>query len=349
MSEPAPMVSPPTGAEPVRRPSRIWAFLVRLIRLAILFGMIVAIALLWQQVDDINSIRAAFGDRLDEVRTRLAETRAAQMPATELERRLTVLQTELDSTQEQARATARQVEPVLELLRQGRPAWYRAEALYLMQMANQALQLRGDAPAALRALWLADKNLEVLGDPRFLPVRETLAREMAMLRALPTVDVPGISLQLSTLAAGVEQWPLRHHVPSHWAANPPQAEQASRPAELWGQFLAAMRQLIEIRRNEEPIAALVSPELERLQRLHTILQLQAARLALLQRDADTFRRELDSALGSLSTYFDLADPEVRSAREQLEALREMPIDPKRPDLSGSLAQLRTLEAEMVMP
>lgn len=335
------------AVRPISRLRRMLGFVGRLLRVAIVLAMIAAIGVLWEQVEDINGIRAVFGDRLDEVRTRVAELRASQMPATEVERRLTALQTELEATREQARATARQVDPVLDLLRQGRPAWYRAEAIYLMQMANQALQLRGDAAAALRALWLADRNLETLGDPRFLPVRETLAREMAELRALPMVDVPGISLQLSTLAGAVEHWPLRHRVPSRWQAREAGSSSASEP--FWKQFLGQLRRLVEIRRAEEPIAALASPELERLQRLQTILQFQAARIALLQRDAATFRAELDGALGSLTQFFDEADPAVRAAREQLAALREMPIDPKRPDLSGSLTQMRELEAQMVMP
>ena len=349
MSELAPPeATPSTGTPATPRRRRGLAIVLGAIRWLVLLGLVAAMAVLWQEIQSINSIKIAFGDRLDEVRTRLAETRAAQMPATELERRLTSLQTELEATRQQAKSTALQVNPVLELLRQGRPAWYRAEAIYLMQMANQALQLRGDATAALRALWLADKNLEILGDPRFLPVRETLAREMTALRALPTVDLPGISLQLSTLARAVEHWPLLRHVPDHWSASPTAAADSQAPS-IWQQWLAVLRNLMEIRRAEGPIAALASPELERLQRLQTILQIQAARLALLQRDGNTFHSELDSALGSLQTYFDAKDPAVQSARQQLEALRNTQIDPQRPDLSGSLSQLRALEAEMVMP
>ncbi len=348
MPESVPPVALSNGDRAVSRSRRMLGSMIRFLRAVLLLAMVAAIVVLFEQVSDINGIRAAFGDRLDEVRTRVAELRAAQMPATEVERRLTALQTELQATREQAQATARQVDPVLELLRQGRPAWYRAEAVYLMQMANQALQLRGDAAAALRALWLADRNLETLGDPRLLGVRETLAREMADLRALPTVDVPGISLQLSTLAGNVEQWPLRRHVPQRWAPSGTDAPAASSDA-MWQQWLAQLRRLVEIRRAEGPIAALASPELERLQRLQTILQFQAARIALLQRDAATFRAELGGALGSIDRFFDAADPAVGTARQQLEALREMPIDPKRPDLSASLTQLRALEAQMVMP
>jgi len=349
MSELAPPEATPSAGTPATpRRRRGLAIVLGAVHWLVLLGLVAAVAVLWQEVQSINSIKIAFGDRLDEVRTRLAETRAAQMPATELERRLTTLQTELEATRQQARSTALQVGPVLELLRQGRPAWYRAEAIYLMQMANEALQLRGDATAALRALWLADKNLETLGDPRFLPVRETLAREMAALRALPTVDLPGISLQLSALAHEVEHWPLLRHVPDHWSASPTAAGDSQAPS-MWQQWRAVLRNLLEIRRAEGPVAALASPELERLQRLQTILQIQAARLALLQRDGKTFHSELEGALGSLKTYFDTQDPAVQSARRQLEALQNIQIDPQRPDLSGSLAQMRALEAEMVMP
>ena len=51
----------------------------------------------------------------------------------------------------------------------------------------------------------------------------------------------------------------------------------------------------------------------------------------------------------MTQFFDESDPAVRAARQQLVALREMPIDPKRPDLSASLTQMRALEAQMVMP
>ncbi|MGB3134947.1 MAG: uroporphyrinogen-III C-methyltransferase [Candidatus Macondimonas sp.] len=349
MSELAPPeATPSAGTKATTRRRRGLAIVLGAVRWLVLLGLLAAMAVLWQEVQGINSVKIAFGDRLDEVRTRLAETRAAQMPATELERRLTSLQTELEATRQQAKSTALQVDPVLELLRQGRPAWYRAEAIYLMQMANQALQLRGDATSALRALWLADKNLETLGDPRFLPVRETLAREMAALRALPTVDLPGISLQLSALAHEVEHWLLLRHVPDHWSASTSTAVDSQAPS-MWQQWLGVLRNLLEIRRAEGPVAALASPELERLQRLQTILQIQAARLALLQRDGKTFQSELEGALSSLQTYFDVQDPAVQSARQQLKALQNVQIDPQRPDLSGSLAQMRALEAEMVMP
>lgn len=59
------------------------------------------------------------------------------------------------------------------------------EAELLLTMAAERLQLAHDVPGAIRATELADGVLSALRDPALLNLRQTLAQELAALRAMP--------------------------------------------------------------------------------------------------------------------------------------------------------------------
>ena len=71
-----------------------------------------------------------------------------------------------------------------------------SEIEQVLLVANQQLQLAGNVPSALTALQLADLKLRQLDRPQFLPLRRALANDMDALRAVPFVDVTGLSLKL---------------------------------------------------------------------------------------------------------------------------------------------------------
>jgi len=73
MSELAPRRQPIHGDAAPPRDVGASPIVLGAIRWLVLLGLVAAMAVLWQEVQSINSIKIAFGDRLDEVRTRLAE------------------------------------------------------------------------------------------------------------------------------------------------------------------------------------------------------------------------------------------------------------------------------------
>ena len=71
-------------------------------------------------------------------------------------------------------------------------AWVRAEALYLLELAERRLDLERDVPTAIVAMESADARLAALNDPALREVRAALGAEIAALRAVPLPDLPDV-------------------------------------------------------------------------------------------------------------------------------------------------------------
>jgi uroporphyrin-III C-methyltransferase len=239
-------------------------------------------------------------------------------------------------------AAQQAIATVRELSGRGRGEWQAAEAEYLMRIANHRLLLLRDVDTAVVALSAADERLRVLSDPLFLPVRERLAEELAALRAVPQPDLAGLSVALSGLAQRAEALPLEGASPRPVQVS--LAGASAQEAEDWRSLARAvwaeLRGLIVIRRRDEPIGPLLAPEEHFFAHQNLRLKLEIARLALERGDAPGYRLHLDTAVEWLSAHFDLDDSGVRAMREELARLRETPIAPALPDISGSLRALR---------
>ena len=93
--------------------------------------------------------------------------------------------------------------------REGAEALRLDEADLLLTLAAQRLQLAGDVPGAIRATELADSVLSSLRDPALLNLRQSLAQELAALRAMPkdpkalaNGELDALEAVLPQLAAG---------------------------------------------------------------------------------------------------------------------------------------------------
>lgn len=231
---------------------------------------------------------------------------------------------------------------------EGRDTWIKAEAASLLVAANEDTQLRADPALALKALDLADARLKLIADPRLIAVRQEIARESSLLRALPPVDVEGMAVTLTALAAGVDKLPLKRTAPGHYqpggslgeAAEPANAGFWTRLKDAAGRVAAT---LFTVRRHDQPVEPLLAPREEFLLRLNLRLQLESARLALLNHEGRAFQTGTAAAAAWLQDYFDTADPAVQSALRQLSAMQKQNIAPPLPDLTAALGALRRLE------
>ena len=85
---------------------------------------------------------------------------------------------------------------------------------------------------------------------------------------------------------------------------------------------------------------MIAPEAQYFLRANLALQLQAARLALLQGEEAIFRQSLDDANDWLESYYDPDTTAVQSARVTISEIRNSVFLIAMPDISGSLRLLR---------
>jgi uroporphyrin-III C-methyltransferase len=215
--------------------------------------------------------------------------------------------------------------------------WALQEIKYLLTVANERAQLAHDVTGAIRALQLADKQLQTLSDYRLHPLRALIAEEIMDLEALADVDIAGIALKLQTAARHVQSLRAKKG-PEVRAGEEPATPESVTAGTGWRQAVAdiwqQIRSLVVIRHDQSGDAAVLVPEQRYFLYQNLRLQLESARLALLNADNSNYQHSLQIAIDWLQQYFtgDQRDAMLNTLKQ----LQEADINVSVPDISGSL-------------
>ena len=221
--------------------------------------------------------------------------------------------------------------------------WVLEETHQLLLLAGQRLSLSTDVALARRALEIADQKLSLIQATDVLAVRRQLAVEIALLDAVPMLDLNGIVLKLSAMANQVNTLPLKGDLDQpEWGRSASETEEPTEPGSLQmvGRVLLDdLGKLVRIRKVDQTRA----PKLEDAQRFLAYeklrLQLVAAQLAVLRQRPDLYQDSLKQARAGLSDYF-APDDRVDGFAASLESLMARQLVVDLPDVSGSMILLR---------
>lgn len=229
-----------------------------------------------------------------------------------------------------------------------RDTWLLAEAEYYMQIANAQLQLAGNPEHARLALGFADQRIRQLADPALIDVRRAVAQELRALDAMEKPDIEGMTMTLASLADEVESLPLRQDVTKA------DKEAIESDAEKGGvaRALASLKRafsgIVSVRRTDEEVTPLMSPDAAYFLRANLTLQLQTARLALLRGEQAIFDRSLGDASSWLREYYAPDSQAVQSALDTIAGLSEGEFSVSPPDISESLRLLRQFKTRRTL-
>jgi uroporphyrin-3 C-methyltransferase len=310
----------------------------------LLVVLVVAIAAIG--IDAYNrdrQLRTEVARRLAEEDAELKATRtaveSAQDNLRDAEAKIALLESRLAESQTQQAA----LEALYRELAPSRDEWALTEVEQVLLLASQQLQLAGNVSAALAALQLADAKLQRLDRPQFVPLRRALARDMDLLKAVPFVDVQGLSLRLDQAISVVDTLPLalEEHLPA------PIQDVVTKDESGWRRFLhdawQDLRQLVRIENLDRPEAPLLTPSEQFFLRENLKLRLLSARFDLLFRDQANFRADLAAADSWLKKYFDTRSKPVQSLQVLLKEVRATDMTTELPGLAGSLDAVRVLQ------
>jgi uroporphyrin-III C-methyltransferase len=222
-----------------------------------------------------------------------------------------------------------------------------AEVEQSVMLASQQLQLAGNVEAALIALQGAESRLALIDQARLQPLRRALANDIEHLRALPTLDVPGLTVKLELLQATVDGLPLAFAGEAE--VKPPAAEApASRGpvdflSDLGRELWKEVQDLVRVERLDRTEPALLAPAQSAYLRENLKIRLLSARLSLLSRDGRAFSEDLRQAASWVERYFDLRQPAVQGALKDLQQLAAVKISQERPAITDSLVALQALQ------
>jgi uroporphyrin-3 C-methyltransferase len=110
--------------------------------------------------------------------------------------------------------------------------------------------------------------------------------------------------------------------------------------EAWNKAGSTLSQVVVVRRLDEKVKPLLSPEQSAYARLNLQLQLEEAELAVLQGHQELYSRSLEKARTAINDWYDSSNPQIMALADTLEELAGENIDPELPDISQSLQLLK---------
>jgi uroporphyrin-III C-methyltransferase len=220
-------------------------------------------------------------------------------------------------------------------------AWSRAEALFLMEIAQRSIVLDRDVATAIAALESADSRLAAVRDPALTSVRQQLASELQALRAARVPDRTGLLTRLSAAEAAVAQLPVegllaveresdgRDALPDGWLA---------RARAMVSRALAGLIRVREV----DDRGGVVTMDEQLVRRQHLQLLLFTARTAVARHDQSSYRSALAAARQWLAEFFDMRAPSSQALLKEIQLLEAIDVDPRLPDISKSAQSLQRL-------
>ncbi|MDL0432377.1 uroporphyrinogen-III C-methyltransferase [Marinobacter sp. TBZ242] len=333
-------------AKPQQTRQRLWPlWIITLLALA----LAIALALWsWQQWNNYQSLQQSITSLESETEQL---DRMYGQSGNEQSQRLQTLEEKLSEQRELIATQQRQIDHnARELLEAGnrtRTDWLLAEAEYLLRIANQRLMIEKDIRGALAALESADEVLTESDDIGVYPVRQQLAKEILALKGLADVDRTGLYLKLEAAIDSIHQLTdnalVHDRAPGFTGGSDSQESANTQPglvAEAWHEVKQTLSQVVVVRRMDEPVKPLLSPEQSAYARLNIQLMLEEAELAVLRGHQELYSRALTKASNAINNWYDSSNPRIIALSRTLEELSEKNVDPELPDISQSLQLLK---------
>lgn len=207
-----------------------------------------------------------------------------------------------------------------------------------IRVAMQQSVITGGVEPLVNALRASDDRLTRIKQPRLERVRRALATDLDRVRGVTVTDLGTLLLRLDEAARMVDELPLLNRgragaeedafrvVPKSVPASTGASGALPKPwadgvwAELSARFNSAweeIRGLIRVTRIDQPEAALIAPDQTFFLRENLKLRLMNARLALLSRQSEVVRADLQMAQAALDKYFDGASKRTQMVAEAL--------------------------------
>jgi len=321
--------------------------------LVAILALIIAIALAlwsWQQWNNHQAVMQTI-ESLKQDTAQLEDLYGDR--GSQQSQRLQSLEEKLASQRELIATQQRQIDHnARELLEAGnrtRTDWLLAEAEYLLRIANQRLMIEKDIRGAMSALEAADEVLNESDDIGVYPVRQQLAREILALKGLTGVDRTGLYLTLEAAIDSIHQLTdqalISENAPGFVvsAAEGESAGTGEEPGavvQAWNKVKATLMQVVVVRRMDEPVKPLLSPDQSAYARLNLQLMLEEAEMAVLRGNQPLYERALTKARTTIDDWYNASNPRVTALSDTLAELAGKNVDPELPDISQSLDLLK---------
>jgi len=228
--------------------------------------------------------------------------------------------------------------------------WKILEAEYLLGIASQKLQLQDDVTSAIALLEKADAALLASGSNSVFEARQAIADDLLSLREVTPIDSSGIYLRVDALIDQVSSLDLLASMRESFQ-NGQRSESQTVVAEVDGggainSTLEFLSSVFVWREWDNVPVAMIAPGQDTLIKQNLQLVLEQVQLALLLRDSELYRHNIQNGIDGLSRYTAQDSTITQSLLSSLNELLEIDIDPPLPTLERALNAVNQLTASI---
>lgn len=222
--------------------------------------------------------------------------------------------------------------------------WILLKAHYYLELAQINAHWSNNSESTIALLEQADQLLKQFNEPAIFTIRQTIAKDIAQIQALPPVDIAGILSQLDAVQNSIND--LSISLPGY--ENKPTIEESNPSSNnsSWNtrlqESMNILGKLVVIRRHDQEIKPLLSPLLEEILKEKIRLNLQEAQWAVLNHDPLVYQLVLKQAIDTLKVNFNENTANTASIIKKLTELQQMSVTQKRPTLNSALPMLNEL-------
>ena len=226
----------------------------------------------------------------------------------------------------------------LALVNRSQLAWGLKEVEHVLRMANHRLRIERDVAGSITALNAANHRLSELKDPRLLPVRESISKQIGKLKNFPYPDWVGISLQLDNILDGLKENVINSA--KKISTNETEKNLGSsedKKVTGWKKLVDGVRnsinESIQVTKEEQRLKLFISQQESQQAYEYLRGKLLSTKYAVASRDDETYHRELEAALAWLASNETLdGKKEIIS---ELKELNNINLEPELPDITAA--------------
>ncbi|WP_392538716.1 uroporphyrinogen-III C-methyltransferase [Legionella sp. 227] len=221
--------------------------------------------------------------------------------------------------------------------------WILLKARYYLELAQINAHWSNGVDATIALLEQADQLLKQLNNPKIFNIRQAIAKDIAQMQALPSVDIAGLLSQLDAAQNSINDLSIPLPVSEKPATeNTTPAPNNSSWRSRLQSSMTVLEKLVVIRRHDQEIKPLMSPLFEAIFKEKLRLNLQEAQWAVLHHNAFVYQLVLKQAINNLRMNFNKETPNTAALIKELTDLQQVNITPKRPELGSALPMLNEL-------
>lgn len=294
-----------------------------------------------------------------------------------LDKNLNALETDSRSTQT---ALSNVMDKYQSLTAEG--AWKIAEIEHFLRMAAIELQISSNVSTSLRLLEAADNLLSSMPDPKFFPIRDLIAKEMASIQASQLPDLEKLWLQVSALRDQIPKLQSRGIPGANTknknkdnnndndkqnnqtqdsntltlppdiiteAIHTPETLHPKEPPSDWQKGLEStwhqLKDLIKIQRHSKTLEPILNETEQALAKENLLLMLDQIRWAILNKNNTVYQESISDAKEWLNQYFEPSDSHLQQFQASLNELAKINLRPTLPEIGQSLKALQNIETQ----